>query len=164
MMCLFLCFQCGEGEESVWEEGKGGDGKSVYIKVSFSFECKVREEKNSLDDSGKKVFSFFFKISLKSCCSCDLLSLGLFHKKSEQINWQREYDCGVLFRRNGVQSLKEKVLDLNWCWWWNMRQFTCRYLSWSAAGESPMISEASRKARDAFCSPSAAMTWEKEFH
>jgi hypothetical protein len=70
---------------------------------------KVREEKSSLDDRGKKEFSvivFRFKISLKSDGSRDLLSLGLFHKKSEQINWQREYNCGVLFRRDGVQGLK----------------------------------------------------------
>lgn len=35
---------------------------------------------------------------------------------------------------------------------------TWRYLSWRAAGESPITSLASRKARDAFCSPSAAIT------
>lgn len=35
---------------------------------------------------------------------------------------------------------------------------TCKYLSCRAAGESLMTSEASRRARDAFCSPSAAMT------
>lgn len=35
---------------------------------------------------------------------------------------------------------------------------TCKYRSCSAAGESPMISEASLKALEAFCSPSAAIT------
>ena len=35
---------------------------------------------------------------------------------------------------------------------------TCRYLSWRAAEDSAITSEASRSARDAFCSPSAAMT------
>merc|ERR1719474_1629262 len=34
----------------------------------------------------------------------------------------------------------------------------CRYLSCRAAGDSDMISEASFRARDAFCSPSAAIT------
>merc|ERR1711973_298863 len=34
----------------------------------------------------------------------------------------------------------------------------CKYLSCSAAGDSEMISEASFRARDAFCSPSAAIT------
>jgi hypothetical protein len=27
----------------------------------------------------------------------DLLSFGLFHKKSEQVNWQRKHDGRVLF-------------------------------------------------------------------
>ena len=35
----------------------------------------------------------------------------------------------------------------------------CRYLSWMAAGDLAMISAASFKARDAFCSPSAAITF-----
>jgi hypothetical protein len=35
---------------------------------------------------------------------------------------------------------------------------TCKYRSCNAAGESPMISEASLKALEAFCSPSAAIT------
>lgn len=34
----------------------------------------------------------------------------------------------------------------------------CRYRSCSAAGDSQMMSEASFSAREAFCSPSAAMT------
>ena len=34
----------------------------------------------------------------------------------------------------------------------------CKYLSWSADGESDIISDASFNARDAFCSPSAAIT------
>ena len=36
--------------------------------------------------------------------------------------------------------------------------FTCRYLSWSAEEDSAMTSEASLKALEAFCSPSAAIT------
>jgi len=36
---------------------------------------------------------------------------------------------------------------------------TCRYRSWRAAGDSEMTSEASLSARDAFCSPSAAITF-----
>lgn len=35
---------------------------------------------------------------------------------------------------------------------------TCKYLSWRAAGESPITSDASLNALDAFCSPSAAIT------
>lgn len=38
-------------------------------------------------------------------------------------------------------------------------KITCKYLNWIAAGESPIISEASRSARAAFCSPSAAITF-----
>lgn len=34
----------------------------------------------------------------------------------------------------------------------------CRYRSWMAAGDSEMTSAASFNAREAFCSPSAAMT------
>ena len=34
----------------------------------------------------------------------------------------------------------------------------CKYLNWRAAGDSEMISEASFKALEAFCSPSAAIT------
>ena len=37
----------------------------------------------------------------------------------------------------------------------------CRYLSCKAPGESPMMSAASLRAREAFCSPSAAMTCER---
>ena len=39
---------------------------------------------------------------------------------------------------------------------------TCKYLNWMAAGDSETISAASRKARLAFCSPSAAITWGHE--
>lgn len=39
------------------------------------------------------------------------------------------------------------------------RKDTCKYLNCSAAGESPITSLASRNARDAFCSPSAAITY-----
>uniref|UniRef100_A0A1A9UXP7 Uncharacterized protein n=1 Tax=Glossina austeni TaxID=7395 RepID=A0A1A9UXP7_GLOAU len=35
---------------------------------------------------------------------------------------------------------------------------TCKYLNWRAAGESPITSDASLRAREAFCSPSAAIT------
>ena len=35
---------------------------------------------------------------------------------------------------------------------------TCKYRNWMAAGDSETISAASRRARDAFCSPSAAIT------
>lgn len=34
----------------------------------------------------------------------------------------------------------------------------CRYRSWSAVGDSMMMSAAAFRARDAFCSPSAEMT------
>jgi hypothetical protein len=40
-----------------------------------------------------------------------------------------------------------------------MKLATWRYRSWRAAGESPMTSDASRSARLAFCSPSAAITY-----
>lgn len=40
-----------------------------------------------------------------------------------------------------------------------MGKITWRYLSWRADEESLMTSEASRKARLAFCSPSAAITY-----
>ena len=36
---------------------------------------------------------------------------------------------------------------------------TCKYLSCNAAGESPIISDASRNALAALCSPSAAITF-----
>lgn len=36
--------------------------------------------------------------------------------------------------------------------------YTCKYRNCNAAGESPITSEASRNARLAFCSPSAAIT------
>ena len=39
---------------------------------------------------------------------------------------------------------------------------TCKYLSCNAEDESAITSEASRKARLAFCSPSAAITYEIE--
>lgn len=41
--------------------------------------------------------------------------------------------------------------------WIMNRKSTWRYLNWSAAGESPIISDASLSALDAFCSPSDAM-------
>lgn len=60
-------------------------------------------------------------------------------------------------RKKGEKSFQIEIdIDCKIC-----GIFTWRYLSWSAAGESPMISDASRKAREAFCSPSAAMTWWK---
>ena len=40
-----------------------------------------------------------------------------------------------------------------------MGKITWRYLSWRADEESLMTSEASRNARLAFCSPSAAITY-----
>ena len=39
---------------------------------------------------------------------------------------------------------------------------TWRYLSWRAAGDEEMMSEASFRARDAFCSPSAPITLEQQ--
>ena len=38
-------------------------------------------------------------------------------------------------------------------------KITCRYRSWRADEDSAITSEASFKARDAFCSPSAAITY-----
>ena len=37
-----------------------------------------------------------------------------------------------------------------------------RYLSWRAAGDLTMMSAASFRASEAFCSPSAAITWKEE--
>ena len=39
----------------------------------------------------------------------------------------------------------------------------CANLSWRAAGDSEMMSEASFRAREAFCSPSAAITCKAQF-
>lgn len=52
------------------------------------------------------------------------------------------------------QNVVKLIRDENW---FKMLHQTCRYLSWRAAGESPIISDASRNARDAFCSPSDAI-------
>jgi len=40
-------------------------------------------------------------------------------------------------------------------------RITWRYLSWRADEDSAMTSEASLRAREAFCSPSAAMTYKE---
>ena len=49
-----------------------------------------------------------------------------------------------------VEFFSEEMVDRVW-----------RYLSCKAAGDSEMMSLASFRALEAFCSPSAAITWEE---
>ena len=72
-----------------------------------------------------------------------------------------ENNCGIFLRGDGIQRLQVAQLQkMDEYFSVNVRTSRLRNQSttWRAAGEDEMISDASFKARDAFCSPSAAMT------
>uniref|UniRef100_A0A1B0FA60 Uncharacterized protein n=1 Tax=Glossina morsitans morsitans TaxID=37546 RepID=A0A1B0FA60_GLOMM len=77
------------------------------------------------------------------------------------------FDCTYQVRNNFTVSEEKALLDIqvykeNLCISLGItttfKTITCKYRNCKAAGESPITSEASRNAREAFCSPSAAMT------
>lgn len=79
----------------------------------------------------------------------------------ENVDRQREHNCWVLLRRDCVEGLKGRrmVIKCTIFLYTTIHPiYTCKYRNCNAAGESPITSEASRNARLAFCSPSAAIT------
>ena len=75
----------------------------------------------------------------------------------EEIYGQRENNGGVLLSWDRIERLRRRNILK-----WNNSSFllqTCRYLSWSADEDSAITSEASLRALEAFCSPSAAITY-----
>ena len=74
-----------------------------------------------------------------------ILQLTLTHGQGED-------DGGVLLSRDLPEGLKIPGSRKDMCFRWSW------HLSWRAAGEVEMMSEASFKARLDFCSPSAAIT------
>lgn len=120
------------------------------------------------------VFNFFLVINCfnelyKRSYNISRILLALFgflHEERQQIDRQGEHNCWILLGRNRIQSLgfdNERKLNYHHksfvflCAFVQDEKLTWRYRSWRAAGLSPIISDASRNAREAFCSPSDAM-------
>ena len=56
----------------------------------------------------------------------------------------------------------QTISNIEHCFSYPNLHLTCKYLSCSAAGDSEIISDASLNAPDAFFSPSAAITYQKD--
>ena len=103
------------------------------------------------------------KVQLNSSNAKDKRSI-LLDEFWEHFNWNWEDDGRILLSRNSRERLQVPVeigvISVKETWIWAKATFSSNQdLSCRAAGDSEMISEASFRARDAFCSPSAAITW-----
>ncbi len=101
------------------------------------------------------LFRFFGIDSVYVChySMCTQCSQHSPHRGFELVSSWFEISCSSSLPLIFQQMLKPEA---------GLFLLTWRYLSWRAAEDSAMTSEASRRAREAFCSPSAAITCTRE--